>query len=181
MSGPTVLESPLSFDYFTLDGQRSPGVSKIASGGLAKEKIQDQQQPLTTGANTVVQMSENAIVTYELRLWLPGHLQTWNRWEAMFLEGRKRRPPRAYTIVDLRYSWVTKVIFEAMEPQKTEAPGGPWSRGLVLHQWVKTKPYGGPIKPGFLDSEITAQSAKVERLTKQLASSNELARQKAGK
>lgn len=169
MSAPTVRERPTAYDFFTLDGERSPGIAIITSGGNRKEKIQDQQQPLTTGANTVVQGSENSVITYQLQLWEIGHLQTWRRWESMFLAGRKQRPnPRVYTIVDLNVSWLTKVIYEDMTPQKPEKPGGPWTRTLVLHEYNRVKPYGGPIVPGFLDKQLAAQGAVNAGLQKQL-------------
>lgn len=169
MASPTVLTTPRSFDFFRLDGERSPGRAIIMGGGNRKEKIQDQQQPLTTGANTVVQGSENSVITYQLHMWEPGHFDTWRRWEAMFLEGRKKRPnPRVYALVDLNISWLTKVIYEDMTPQKDEKPGGPWTRTLVLHEYNRVKPYGGPIVPGFLDKQLTAQNQLNAALQNQL-------------
>jgi len=170
MSGPTVLESPASRDYFTLDGQRSPGLAFITSGGEAAERIEDQQQLLTRGANTVVRGTKNAVTTYELTLWEQGHLETWTRWEAMFLTGRALTPPRVYSLVDLRYSWVTKVIFEAMTPEKRDKPGGPWIRTLTLHEYKRIRPYGGPLVPGALDAKLNAQSAIVAAKAQKLAS-----------
>lgn len=159
MSDVTVIERPTAFNTFRLDSQISPGVSIL--NGKAQEEIQDQRQLLTTGANTVVQYSKNAVLQYELTLWQIGNLQLWNIWEAMFLDGRKRRPPRIYTIVDLRMKWVKRVIFESMSSQGVDKPGGPWKRTLELHEYNKIAPYGGPIKPGYLDTEIKAAEAAV--------------------
>jgi len=170
MAGPTVLESPASRDYFTLDGQRSPGLAFITSGGEAAERIEDQQQPLTRGSNTVVRGTKNSVTTYELTLWEQGHLETWNKWEAMFLTGRALTPPRVYSLVDLRYSWVTKVIFEAMTPEKRDKPGGPWIRTLTLHEYKRIRPYGGPLVPGALDDLLKAQTAENAANSKTIAS-----------
>lgn len=181
MSSPTVRERPSAYNTFMLDGQRCPGIS-VPSGGEAKEKIDDQRQPLTTGANTVVQFSENEVVTYTLTLWEIGHLQAWNAWEAMFLDGRSRRPPRVYSIVDLRASWLKKVVFQSMGMQAVENPGGPWTRTLVLHAWKRIKPYGGPVKPGFLDAQIAAVQADTATLrAQQAATSTQVAHMPSGK
>lgn len=157
----TVLDDPASRDYFTLDKQRSPGIARISSGGEAKERIEDQKQPLTKGSNTVVRGTMNAVTTYEIYMWLQEQLQAWNTWEAMFLAGRKTSPPRIYAFQDLRYSWVSKMIFEAMAPEKNDKPGGPWIRTLTLHEYNRIRPYGGPIVPGPLDDMVKAQVATV--------------------
>lgn len=169
MSAPTVIEQPRDFDVFYLDADKCPGRAIITSGGERRDKIQDQQQPLTAGANTVVQYAENAVLTYQIYMWELAQLQKWQTWEAMFLTGRKRKPnPRVYGLTDLNVSWITRVIFESMAPQKNEKPGGPWTRTLVLHEYNRVKPYGGPIVPGFLDKQLAAQTATNAALQKQL-------------
>jgi hypothetical protein len=149
MSIATVATAPTTYDYFTLDGNRHPGLSVIESGGEASEKVEDQAQPLTKGANTVVRGTNNAVATYTVRMWTDADLGTWqNTWIPMFLAGRQRTPnPRVYTLVDLRFSWVKRVIFEKLSPMKTEKPGGPWSWALTLHEYNRIAPYGGPLKP----------------------------------
>jgi hypothetical protein len=148
-----VLDQPSARDHFSLDGDPSPGVSKI-SGGETKDEVVDQKQPLTMGANTVVRSTLNTVTTYELVLWTAADLKKWNQWEAMFLEGRKRRPPRVYTLTDLRFSWSGRVIFEAMTPEEVIKPGGPWRRTLTLHQYVRVAPYGGPLRPQTVDTQV---------------------------
>jgi hypothetical protein len=178
----TVIIDPASRDYFTLDGMRSPGYANISSGGEAAEKIEDQQQPLTRGSNTVVRGTMNAVTTYEIYMWTDAQLQAWNTWEAMFLAGRQTTPPRVYALVDLRYSWVSKVIFEKMAPEKREKPGGPWTRSLTVHQWVKVKKYGGPVVPGAIDGLLKAAEAEKAALKAQVAAlSKQVAAIPAGK
>ncbi len=119
MATPTVREQPRMRDFFTLDGERSPGRAKISSGGEDKEDIQDVGQALTKGKNTIVRSSENPVITYELFMWEIGHLQTWDRWEKMLLEGKARTPnPRVYTFRDLRARWIQRVIYQSMAPEK---------------------------------------------------------------
>ena len=170
MSAPSVRLFPSSHDVFRLDGDVCPGFSVITSGGNHKIKIQDQQQPLTTGANTIVQGVENAVITYQIWMWEDVDLRKWtDKWEPMFLAGSKRRPnPQVYNLIDLRCAWLTRVIYEDMQPEKNERPGGPWTRTLVLHEYNRVKPYGGPIVPGFLDKQLAAQTATNAALQKQL-------------
>lgn len=159
---PTVMESPTDYDVFTLDGDTNPGKSEITSGGNAHEKIEDQQQLLTKGANTVVRGTANTVTTYKLTLYTVDQLKKWRTWEKMFLEGKTRTPyPRVYLLQDLRYSWVQRVIFEEMSPQGVDKPGGPWTRTLILHQWNRVAPYGGPIRVQSVDKDIAAGSAAV--------------------
>ena len=181
---PTVIESPEDYDTFTLDGMVSPGKSEISSGGSAKEKVEDQQQLLTRGANTVVRGTVNAVTTYKLTLFTIDQLNAWKVWEKMFLEGKARTPkPRVYQLQDLRYSWVGRVIFEEMTPQATDKPGGPWSRTLTLHQYNSVSQYGGPIRVTSADKEIAAQqiatNAAADRLKDARAAAD--AARRAGK
>jgi hypothetical protein len=177
MSAPTVRQQPTVFNTFRLDGDLSPGVSTIG-GGEAEEEIQDQRQPLTTGANSVVQFSKNAVLVYTLTLWEDADLRKWeDQWEPMFLAGRAKRPVRVYKLSDRRVTWVKQVIFQKMTPQGIDKPGGPWTRVLTLHQYNRVAPYGGPVKPGFLDAEIkaanqanTAKQAQLDALNKQVSS-----------
>lgn len=180
MSAITVREQPSAFNTYTLDTVRCPGTT-VPSGGDVKEKIDDQRSPLTTGANTVVQFSENPVVTYEHTLVTIEELQAMDVWIAMFLEGRTRRPPKVYQILDLRARWLKRVIFEAVSPQKVERPGGPWTRTIVLHTWNKVVPYGGPVKPGYLDAQITAAQAEGAALRAQRAATHTQAKSWGGK
>ena len=61
------------------------------------------------------------------------------------------------------------MLFESMSPQGTDKPGGPWSRKLVLHQYNRVAPYGGPVKPGFLDGEIKDLQGKIAAATAEKA------------
>lgn len=167
---PTTIESPSSRDVFTLDGDTCPGKSEIVSGGEAADKIEDQPQLLTKGANTVVRGTLNAVTVYKLTMFTIPQLQKWMTWEKMFLEGRSRVPnPRVYQLQDLRYSWVGRVIFEKMTPEGVDAPGGPWTRQLTLHQWNRVAPYGGPIRVQAIDAAITVAQAARDASRQRLA------------
>ena len=170
---PIVLDNPSARDKFQLDGIYSPGISKI-SGGETKDEIVDQKQPLTAGANTVVRSSLNTVITYELTLWTRVDLQSWAAWEAMFLEGRTRRPPRVYKLTDGRFSWMPRVVFESMTPEEVVKPGGPWKRTVTLHQYNRVAPYGGPLtapSPQDIKNDVlrAANADKSAQLAKNLA------------
>lgn len=160
MTAATVRETPNAFNTYQLDGIICPGTA-VPSSGEASEKIDDQRSPLTTGANTVVMFSQNPVVTYDHTLITIEQLRAWDVWQAMLLEGRQRRPPRVYNIIDLRGTWLKRVIFEKVGMQQVDRPGGPWKRSLVLHTWNKVKPYGGPVKPGYLDPEIAEKNKSI--------------------
>lgn len=176
----TVLDNTAARDYFTLDSKRSPGVSKIESGGDFKVEIVDQRQPLTTGSASVQRGVLNAITTYSLTLWTPADLSAYDRMEAQLLEGARRTPkPRVWQFKDLRLSWVTQAILEQISPEKVDKPGGPWIRTIVFHQFGRVKPVGGPLlPPDSLDAKIAANTATIDALNR-LA--NPLAASRSGK
>lgn len=174
MSAPSVLESPQSYDYFTLNGERSPGIAKITSGGGRKVVIEDQGQFLTFGKNSVVRNRENAVLTYSFKLWLPGHFDTKRRWQAMFEAGSNKVNPTPYAFQDLNVNpAITKVIFEDENPQQPDAPGGPWQWVIVLHEYKRIKKAGGPVIPlpgDDLAKRIGDDTADVNNRIKQLES-----------
>lgn len=176
MSLPSVATAPTTYDRPTFDGQTPPGLWTI-DGGDASEKVEDQAQPLTKGANTVVRGTNNAVPSYTVRIGygtrqqIEADLQAWNgTWIPMFLAGRQRTPnPRVYTLVDLRMPWVRRAIFQSISPMATDKPGGPWSWKLVLHEYNRISPYGGPLKPlDGLDLQIMNNSITIAGLSGQL-------------
>lgn len=166
----SVLTSPKDFDFFTLDGDRSPGLAVITSGGDRKIEIADQGQLLTRGKNTVVRSIENIVVTYGFRLGLgataadrEASFKKRDAWIAMLEEGARRASVRVYSIVDLNMPWLKKVCLQGFKPQTPLAPGGPWDWQLVLHEYNRIKPFGGPLAP------TTVQGAKNAALNKEAA------------
>lgn len=147
MSAPSVLEAPQTRDYFMLNGERSPGIAKITSGGGRKVVIEDQGQPLTFGKNSVVRGRANMVITYGFKLWLPAHFAQKLRWQAMFETGSNTLNPVPYKFVDLEIPNVSKVIYEDEDPQKPASPGGPWDWTVTLHEYRRVKRAGGPIIP----------------------------------
>ncbi len=177
MSAPNVRQRPAAFDAFFLDGDTSPGISEIESGGDAADDITDQRQLLTKGATTVDRGWINSEVTYRLILLTDADLAKWLAWERMFLEGRNRTPnPRNYLLQDLRFGWVTRVIFQRMTPQKRDKPGGPWLRLLTLHEYRRPAPIGGPIRPSPNAKRLAAATQADNDAEQQLANALAAAR-----
>ncbi len=150
----SVLTTPRNYDRFTLDGDESPGLSEITSGGERKIEIVDQGQPLTRGKNTVVRSVENIVITWGFKLGIgetaAAREATFTKrdaWIAMLEEGARRAKPRVYTLKDPRAPWLTRVCLQGFKPQGVIAPGGPWDWQLVMHEYNRVKPYGGPLQP----------------------------------
>lgn len=174
------ITTPNAFDFFMIDGDFCPGLSKIISGGGKKLKVEDQGQPLTMGANTVVRLVENTVVTYGFKLWLPYHFEQRDKWQAMFLANGSRYNPKVYNIIDPRVPWLKKVIYEDVQPQGNEAPGGPWTWTITLHEWNRMKVAGGAVRPkSALEQAIEDTSKANAVLNKELEAMK--AKTKAGK
>lgn len=159
----SVLTTPGRYDWFTLDGDRSPGLAVITGGGERKVEIVDQKQPLTRGANTVVRSIENIQITYGFRLGIgdddasrEADFAKRDAWIAMLEEGTRRAQVRVYKLVDLNVPWLTRVCLQGFKPQTPLAPGGPWDWQLVLHEYNRVKPFGGPLQPTTKQGAINA-------------------------
>ena len=171
----SVLDNPTLYDWFTLDGDRSPGIAVITSGGERKIEIADQGQLLTRGKNTVVRSVENIVVTYGFKLGIgfsaaerQANFAKRDAWIAMLEEGTRRAQPRVYTLRDLNMPWLTKVCLQGFSPQTPLAPGGPWDWKLTLHEYNRIKPFGGPLKPPITGNAIAAASAQRDAALKAL-------------
>jgi hypothetical protein len=157
----TVLDNASVYDFFLLDSDPSPGIATIDSGGEREFDIQDQAQPLTLGSNTVQRLQKNATITYGFKLWLPAHFEKRDAWIDMFTEGAARRPnPRVYALTDLNAKWVRRVLVQKWGPQKPKAPGGPWDWMVMVHEYVRVKPFGGPALPPDGQDKILAENRK---------------------
>jgi hypothetical protein len=158
----SVLDSPGSFDYIMLDGQQSPGVCVISSGGEREYDIQDQAQPLTLGANTVQRQQKNIQVTYDFTLWTDADFVGRDAWIQMFGTGARAKPPRVYQLADLNMGWCTRVLVQKWGPQTPKAGGGPWKWSITLHEYVRAKPFGGPaLPPDAQDAALAANAATI--------------------
>jgi hypothetical protein len=145
MSNP--LNNPRSFDIFTLDGVPSPGLSKIQSGGDRAETWQDQQAAGFAGAFTTFRGEQLSQISYNIELTTPDHFKAWDAYVAMLNEGKDRRPPRQYTLVDLRvaHNKITQVSYAKIGAQSNPSPGK-WIYEVVFKENKKRKPIGGAPK-----------------------------------
>jgi len=172
------ISSPSTHDVFVLEGNIvCPGVAIITSGGSQKEDVQDMQQPLTRGANTIVRATKNVVVTYEIRLWTSDHFTAWNAFEAMLRDGKGRTPPRSYTFSDPRLPWLSKVIVEEIGPEMKIARGGPWKHDVTFHEWKRIRAYGGAVQAPKTQAQIDIANLTTENagLNKQLAAAQKAA------
>lgn len=168
---PNVRTAPATYDVYLLDGQVSPGLTEIESGGDAADEIADQRQLLTKGATTVDRGWINSEVTYKHTLYTDADFAAWLVWQKMLLEGRNRTPKvRNYLYQDLRGGWVKRVIFQKLTMQKCGKPGGPWYRSVTLHENRLPAPIGGPVLPPDANDRIlAANSQTIQVLNQQLA------------
>lgn len=173
----SVITTPRLYNWFTLDGDRSPGLAVITSGGDRKIEIVDQGQLLTRGKNTVIRSIENIVVTYGFKLGIgdsdaqrEADFTKRDAWIAMLEEGSRRAQPRVYKLVDLNMPWLTRVCLQGFKAQTPLAPGGPWDWQLVLHEYNRIKAFGGPLRPtteqgarnAVLSAEASALSKQVD-------------------
>jgi hypothetical protein len=171
MADLTPRTAPTAHDIFTLDGLASPGLSRIEGGGDRVMDWQDQQAPGFAGAFSFQRFEKIATVTYLIELWEDEHFLRWEAWIAMLNEGRQRRPPRAYTLVDLRLSHnaITTVGLESCSAQKLIRPTV-WGYSLTFHEFRKRQPVGGPLRPpDRQDVELERLNAEAKALDAQLA------------
>jgi hypothetical protein len=163
--------SPSSYDSFTLNGQLIPGIAEIISGGDIERDIQDQTQPQTGGANTVVRQRKNMVITYGIRMWTAAHFAALGPIEAMLVAGDSQTPVASYAYVDNRRPRVTKVVWQTDAALKTQKPGGPWQRVWTFHEYNRPTSYGGAVKPpqNAVEKAIADVSAQNAMLNKQLA------------
>lgn len=159
----TPLTNPEAFDIFTLDGVKSPGLSKIKSGGDRPHDWQDQRAPGYAGAFTVDRGELLTRIVYEIKLWLPEHFEAWEPWVAMLTEGKERRPPRRYTLVDLRtvHNKIRTVSYGNVGPQM-QGGSGEWLYEVTLKEIQRRKPIGGAVgAKSELEKDIAARSARI--------------------
>lgn len=170
MSNP--IQNPGGYDYFTLDGVKSPGVSRIKSGGDRAENWQNQQAPGFAGAFTVFRYEEISKVTYEIVLLSQDQFAAWETFVAMLNEGKDRRPPRVYTLVDLRvaHNKITSVAYASASALQQPTPGeAKWIFEVTFTEYKKRKPTGGPVQPprNSIEQKIDALNKENQALTKE--------------
>lgn len=154
---------PSLFDFFTLDYTRHPGVSYISSGGERVLEFQDQGVPMTTGATTVFRMEPNGEISYDIHLWSdedPNHFAEWEAYAAMLIDGKNQRPPRVYTLADVRLedTQMVSVSLKSLGPRMVKR-GGPAVHKVTFKEVRKQKPWGGTATKTALDPEVEKASA----------------------
>lgn len=178
------IDNPELYDRFALDLIEVPGLTRIVGDGEREEEWQDQQAPLTTGANTIFRYELNGKVTYEIVLWERVHFDRWAPFVAMLNEGKARRPrPRIYVLDDRRLD-DTEILtagFAKLGPRLTMGRGGPWAHRLTLKEVRTQKQQGGAAQQpkNAVEQAIEDLSKENNTLNKQLAAAAAAAR--AGK
>lgn len=175
------ITDPGLFDFHTLDHIRHPGVSYIVSGGNRALEFQDAQVPMTTGSTTIFRFEPNGEITYEVHLWSnkdPNHFAEWEAYAAMLIEGKDRRPPRVYTLADVRLedTGMAVVSLKDLGPRMVQ-PGGLSVHRITFKEARKQKPWGGTAgTPTPLDPMLAALNAENASLNAQIEAAKKAAR-----
>ena len=170
MSNP--IEDPSLYNYFTLDGERSPGLAVLESGGDRGQKWENQQAPGFAGAITIFKGEEISKVSYQIVLWEVAHFAAWEAFAATLRAGAKKRPPRVYALSDpaVAHSEIKAVSLANLGPLKKIGPSK-WAYVVEFTEYRKPKAAGGPIKPAQNEQEKANEALNAENkaLEKQLA------------
>lgn len=180
MSDP--LSHPRLFDFYTLDGERSPGVAEITSGGERDLNWTKQQGLLTVGASTILRYEEIAEVTFRHKLWLPGHFTAFDHLANKLNAGVDTRPVKAWVLGcrRLEHCRIAAVSLRKVCPLLGNR-GGPFTRDLTYIAYKRPKPFGGAAQApkNAVEQAIADLSATNDNLNKQLDAAKKAAR--AGK
>lgn len=174
MSTPSPFETPAAFDTYQLDGSISPpGRADLKGGGNRKTKVEQKQTKGSKGGYTVVQGDELSGVQYEVVVWAPEHFTLLQAHLTTLNDGRKKKPPRVYKLIDprLEHNAIREVIVEDIGPLMRQGPGK-WSVTVSFAEYAKPAPSGGvpkaPVPKSDLEKKIDAQRQANEALAKEL-------------
>lgn len=179
MSNP--IDSPDLFDLYTLDGRRSPGITKITSGGERALNWTKQQGMLTVGASTILRYEEIATVTYQHTLWDVAQFPEWDEWAQFLNSAVDVRPPKAWVLGDerLKHCRIAAVALEKLGPQMVGGRGGPWTHTVQFTAYKKPKPLGGAVQAP--QTEVERDILRLNAENKALNDQNDAARKAARK
>lgn len=171
MSNP--IDTPRAHDTFRLDGVDCPGLAKIDGDGKRTQEWQEMQQPGTTGANVIFRYEHVARVTYAVKLWTVEHFAAWDSLIATLNAGKDQRPPKVYTLSDLRleHNRIRRVAYAECGPQEEGDQVGSWVYKLSFVEKPTQKPMGGPLKApaNAMEKDLLRVNAESEVLTGALA------------
>jgi hypothetical protein len=97
----TPFDTPGAYDYFTLDGEKSP-LCYITVGGHRIQQVQKMQAPGFGGAFTVFRIEEISEVEYEFPAWNAAQYKLIETFAEKMAAGARKRPVKAYKFLDLR-------------------------------------------------------------------------------
>lgn len=171
------IDNPTAYNAPKIDGELMPGIWKIVAGGKREQEYQEQQQPNTTGpAGMNLRYEHAARVTYAVKLWLKEHFEAWKVLIAKLNAGKDERPPRVYTLNDLRleHNKIRRIAYEWCGPQEDGDQVGTYVYQLSFVEKPLVKQNGGALKSPSNPREelITRLSAENQVLSGALDNMN---------
>lgn len=182
MSNP--ITSPDLYNFYTLNGTRTPGVVEITSGGERDLNWTKQQGVFTVGASTILRYEEIAEVTFRHKLWTPADFVAFDAQVTMLNAGVDTRPPKAWTLgcERLKHCRISAVSLRKVAPL-LGVRSGPFTQDLTYIAYKKPKPFGGPLvkdDPGRA-KELADKTDEAKQLAKDIAAHYTQRAARAGK
>ncbi|KYG11408.1 hypothetical protein BE21_57500 [Sorangium cellulosum] len=172
------LDTPDAFNFFTVDGLRSPGLALLTSGGNREDEFVHQQSPMLAGAYTVFRGQKNSSVTYQIQLWTTEHFEAWKAFVEALKAGRKKRPPKVWRLADQRVAH-NDILTVSVGNIGAQMKIGPtkFAYEVTFIENRKRKPWGGPAKPpkNKWEERVVRQEAENNALREQLAAAKKAA------
>ena len=98
----SILRTPTAYNTIKLDGELCPGLAKIVGDGKREQEWQETQQPGTTGPSMNFRLEHAAKVVYAVKFWRGEQEDAVKAWIAKLVAGKDQRPPKVWTLSDLR-------------------------------------------------------------------------------
>ncbi|MFO0588839.1 MAG: hypothetical protein U0441_14915 [Polyangiaceae bacterium] len=172
-------EAPNLWDHPTLEGQPIPGTRVVrTSGGDRSQKVEQQQQPGYAGAFTMVKLEDMATVSYRIECVDKAARDAVKPFLEVLRKGQKQRPkPAVYRFSDpaLEHNEIRSVVVQSIGGWTRDEKRNLYSVDLVLAEWKKRVPVGGPTAPRAktdIEKQIEALNDENKKLASRLDAMN---------
>ncbi len=115
-------------DYFTLAGQKSPGIAELENGGDLLRELKERRGFGVSGAFAVFSRVPLVNFTFKIRLVTPEHWAAWHVWKSIVY----KLPEKRIGALDfwhplLEDHGVKSVIVQSISTPKREGEDGGWA------------------------------------------------------